>query len=225
MSRVFALGMALLVLPAETHAATEAVTTDPVRPRAPAVDDPGETPGRGDGIYGRFLGDLSLRVGLGAEWDIQAKAVRPLVQVETVAYQTLGLLLCYRQGLSSSDEAQNLLSVGVSLSPLFLIRWSRAAESGHAHLDLLLDSITLAPGIVFATPKDEPFGSALGFELGLSAGLPLLPRANGPWFRTRLDVMSGRKDLAFEKDWGTSLWFYLEWQGFWEVGLLDQGDR
>ncbi len=189
------------------------------------IEDPGNTAGNGDGVYGRLDGDFSLRLGVGAEWDAQAVAARPLARLDWVGYQTLGVYLLYRQGVMSSDEAFSVASLGVTLSPLFLFRWSKALESGHAYGDLVLDSIALSVGAALATPRSGPFAQASGVELGLELGLPFLPRADGPWLRVRGNLANGRGDLGFERDWGAGVMLWLDWQFFFHVGLLDNKSR
>lgn len=189
------------------------------------VEDPGHTAGAGDGVYGRFDGDFSLRVGVGGEWDAQATAVRPLARVDWVGYQTLGVYALYRQGVMDSDEAFSVASLGVTLSPLFLFRWSKALESGRAYGDLVLDSTTLSLGAALGTPRSGNFAEASGVELGLELGLPFLPRADGPWLRVRGHLASGRSDMGFAHDWGGGVLLWLDWQFFFHVGLLDHGRR
>lgn len=184
------------------------------------VTDPGATPGSGDGVYGRYSGDLAYRVGLGIEWDVQAQATRPLIVAELIGYQTIGTYLSYRQGLTKFDEATNVISVGATLSPLFLLRWSNAWELGYPYLDLMIDSLTVAPGLVLSTPDSGPFASSVGLELGFIAGVPILPRADGPWIRAQFNVLSARRSLGFDSAWGSSFFVYLQWQGFFNVGLL-----
>jgi len=185
------------------------------------VEDPVGTKGSGDGVYGRFDGDFSLRLGVGGEWDAQAASVRPLARLDWVGYQTMGVYVLYRQGVMKSDEAFSVASLGVTLSPLFLFRWSKALESGRAYGDLLLDSLTLSVGAALGTPSSGSFAEASGVELGLELGLPLLPRADGPWLRVRGNLASGRDNLGFEQDWGGGVMLWLDWQFFFHVGLLD----
>ena len=189
------------------------------------VIDPGATAGQGDGVYGRYSGDLAYRFGLGIEWDAQAKATRPLAIAELVGYQTVGVYLSYRQGLTKYDEVENVLSFGATLSPLFFLRWSKALEFGYPHLDLMIDSLTIAPGVALSTPASGPFASVLGLELGFLAGVPILPRADGPWIRARFNLLSARRSLGFDSEWGSSFLVYLEWQGFFNVGLLKTNER
>lgn len=215
------LGMLSLALP---PAGLPSLSTTPAI-ALQRVEDPAATPGTGDGVYGRFDGDFSFRVGLGAEWDMQARAARPLARLDLLGYQTLGTYLIYRQGVMIDDEALNVVSWGVSLSPLFLFRWSRALESGRAYGDLVLDSLTLSAGLAAATPRGGAFAEALGFESALEAGVPFLPRADGPWLRCRLNIASGRSGLGFTHDWGGSVMLLLDWQAFFYVGLLKSNHR
>lgn len=214
----------LVMLSALVHppAPTPTLVVSPNLAHVARVEDPANTKGGGDGVYGRFDGDFSLRVGLGGEWDAQAAALRPLARLDWVGYQTLGLYLLYRQSVMKSDEALNIASVGISLSPLFLFRWSKALESGHAYGDLLLDSLTLSVGAALGTPRRGSFAEASGLELGLELGLPILPRADGPWLRVRGNLASGRDNLGFEQSWGGGVMLWLDWQFFFHLGLLGQ---
>jgi hypothetical protein len=151
---------------------------------------------------------------------MQAHVGRPLLNIEWLGYQTVGAYLGFRQSVSKNDVAENVLSLGALISPLFIWRWSEAKQAGHAYLDLTIDSLTLATGLVLATPRSERFASAPGLELGLIAGVPFLPRADGPWLKVRMDAFTGRQAMGFESSWGASCRIYLEWQGFVHAGLL-----
>lgn len=207
-----------------SHVARSAAADRPAASLA-HVTDPGATAGRGDGVYGRYSGDLAYRFALGIEWDAQAKATRPLIVAELVGYQTIGVYLSYRQGLTKHDEVENVISFGATFSPLFFLRWSKAAELGYPHLDLMIDSLTIAPGLALSTPPSGPFAGSVGLELGFGAGVPILPRADGPWIRARFNLLSARRSLGFDSEWGSSLFVYVEWQGFFNAGLLRTGER
>ncbi len=184
------------------------------------VVDPGATAGGGDGVYGRFDGDLSYRFDLGLMWDVQVEKARPWAQLELNGYQTLGIFVGYGYGIQATDPVSHTLSAGATLSPLFLFRWSKAKQWGYPYLDLLVDSLTVSPGLVLATPREGRFGSALGFDLGCGLGVPLLPRADGPWLRSTFHLTTGRKQLGLAHDLAGSMMFMLEWQGFFFLGLL-----
>ena len=185
-----------------------------------SAEDPIEKSGQGDGVYGRFEGDLSLRAGLGLEFDPSQEALRPLTLFHLAAYQTVGFYGSFRMGLADEDSTLRVGSLGLTLTPLFLWRWSSARESGWAMGDLLLDSIGLSCGAHLThsrlgSPVDEP-----GLELGALFGIPLLAKANGPWLRARAQLLTGRPPRAGEESPEGTIWLYLAWEKFFNAGLL-----
>jgi hypothetical protein len=179
------------------------------------VDDPAEETKSGDGVYGRFNGDMSLQIGAGVEAEFSELAFRPALHGDFMLYQTAGLYGSYRKSVSDEDPAEQVASVGLQLAPLFLIRWPRAWESGPALLDLTVDSLSLYAGAHFTHPRGGDFAESIGLETGLSLGVPLLGRANGLWLRSRGGVFTA------EDEWSGSAWLYLSWQGFVHTGLLE----
>jgi hypothetical protein len=131
----------------------------------------------------------------------------------------------YRHIVLAQDAIMNLAAVVIALSPLFLLRWPRALESGNAHGDLILDSLAVSAGLALGTPRQGQFAEAPGFEMGLEMGAPFLPRANGPWVRLRLNVASGRRQVDLEQAWGGGVMLWLDWQGFFFAGLLKSEGR
>jgi hypothetical protein len=186
------------------------------------VEDPAKTKGSGDGVYGRFNGDFSYRLSLGAEFDLGTDTVRLLTLAELVTYQTLGLYGSFGEALSPNDPETRHVSFGLSLTPLFLWRWSRARETGYSVWDLTLDSFGLAGGLRLTQPQGGSFANDLGLELGAVLGAPLLARANGPWLRVRANLLTGRGSLQDNGSLGAALWVYLTWEGFFEVGILPE---
>src|SRR5690606_23630613 len=115
--------------------------------------------------------------------------------------------------LGASDPLVRALSMGVSLSPLFLLRFPRSWETGSALFDLTLDSLALTAGAVLAEPVDGMlFEKPMG-EFGLQVGVPLLGKANGLWLRTRGQFTAG-------PDAGGAAWIWFSWQGFVHAGIL-----
>lgn len=186
------------------------------------VEDPAPA-GAGDGVHGRLRGDLSLRGSLGAEFDITSPAIRPLVIGELVGYQTVGVYTAYRESLSTQDGLERALSAGLTLTPFFLWRFSRATQTGRPFWDLFVDSVGLTGGLLLQQPEGEAFASAVGAELGGTLAIPLMARANGLWLRARMLAQSGRKALG-QEPWGASGWLTLTWEGFFYTGLLKTRD-
>ncbi len=204
----------LLVLLFLTLVTEGRANTESPPPRASRVIDPGEGKGPGDGVYGRFNGDMSLRVGVGTELDTTTRSARLLVSTDLMVYQFAGLGLSYRESLSSTDAYLRILSAGINVSPLFLLRFNQSKEWGYAYPDLLLDSLGVFLGAHFSQPRGGAFSEVVGFEGALLFGVPLLGKANGPWLRTRANLLTRPAEVN-----GT-FFLYLAWEGFLEAGLL-----
>ena len=136
-----------------------------------------------DGVYGRFLGDLELSLGLGAEID---SPTRGAARVTAHYYSMAGVYAVYRDAFSDADDGdRRVLGFGIDLRPAFIPRWARNLQQGPAFFDLWIDSISLGLGAYWAQPPGADFGAARGFEASLGAGLPLLGSAPGPWLEAR----------------------------------------
>lgn len=179
------------------------------------VDDSVRSNSDGGGVYGRFDGDLSLSVGLGADADFEYGSVRPSAHLGARFYQTLGLRTSLGQAVDSGDPVERMLGVAVLVEPLFLLRWNADKEWGKAFWDLTLDSLSLSVGTHITEPRGGNFGDVAGAEFGLGLGLPLALRAEGPWLRARFSGLTGRGDFE------PLLTVYLDWQWLFAVGLLD----
>lgn len=171
---------------------TEMATARGAGPSEGRVDDAVRSASDGGGVYGRFDGDLSLSVGLGADADFEYAVVRPSAHLATRFYQTLGLGISLSQAIDGADPVERMLGVGLLIEPLFLIRWNSDEEWGHAFWDLTFDSLSLSLGAHITEPRGGNFGDVAGGEFGLGFGLPLFARAEGLWIRTRFSGLLGR---------------------------------
>lgn len=161
--------------------------------------------GDGDGVYGRFDGDVDLGLSLGAE--LESDVQRLLIAASAHYFWTAGIYGTYREAVGDERDEQptpTLLSVGVDIRPLFVPRWSFDWQTGPATLDLMLDSISASAGAYFA-PGDEGAGRR-GFETSFGAGVPLTGSAGGPWLSARYDVRFPEAGEA-----NTSVWLMLSW--------------
>jgi hypothetical protein len=147
--------------------------------------DPDANHHQGDGAYGRFDGDLELGLGAGGMLAFSDRALGVAVRGDARWYSTAALYGQYAEALSDDPRVERRLGVGVELTPLFLIRWSQALETGPAVVDLALDSLSLGLGMTFATPRERGFASRKAFEGSLGVGVPLLGTATGPWLELR----------------------------------------
>lgn len=163
--------------------------------------------GRGDGVYGRLDGPFALALGASLEAAPASGALRPGAVGTLRFFQTAGLGLGYSQAVMTEDPLERSLGVSLLLEPLFLLRWSRDGQWGHAFWDLLVDSVSLSGGLLLAEPRDGTLGDAAAFRGGLGLGVPLLARASGPWLR-----VGGLLDVGLEPEVVGTLQVRLEWQ-------------
>jgi hypothetical protein len=134
-----------------------------------------------DGVYGRFDGDLTLTLGLGAELEDGARGA---LIGRALYYHTAGLVLGYADSLGGDLPVRRVGFLGAELRPLFLPRWRYDLEFGSPLLDLSLDSLALGAG-VFVARRAEPEETLTGIELSLGLGVPLFARAEGLWLEAR----------------------------------------
>jgi hypothetical protein len=138
----------------------------------------------GDGVYGRFDGDLDIGLGLGAEVD--SNTARGGARASLHYFSMIGLYATYSDVLGRSDPApERFVATGIDMRPAFVPRWSRDLQRGPGALDLALDSISLGLGVWWAEPRDGSLGDQRGFEGSLGMGVPLFGGANGLWIEAR----------------------------------------
>ncbi|HWA77904.1 MAG TPA: hypothetical protein VG937_36470 [Polyangiaceae bacterium] len=152
-------------------------TTSPVRGEVVPRDKFHEH----DGVYGRFDGDLTLSIGLGAELH---DGPRGALLGRALYYHTGGLTLSYADALGGDVTPRRVASASIELRPLFLPRWSLDLECGCPLVDLTLDSLALGAG-VFVARRGEPSESKAGLELSVGLGIPLFAKAEGLWLEGR----------------------------------------
>jgi hypothetical protein len=165
----------------------------------------------GDGVYGRFDGDLEIGIGLGAELDFGG-LTRPSAQLGLHYFARAGIYASYGDAFGASDAPSDVVrkfGCGVDLRPVFVPRWANAMEAGPALLDLTLDSISLAVGAFWAEPEDGAFGDQRGFETSLGFGVPFFGRADGLWLEAR-----GALRWPDEGEREESIFALLSWHSF-----------
>lgn len=182
-----------------------------------------------DGLYGRFEGDLELRVHAGAAFAAGGPALA--ASVAALYLSSAGVYLHYTDALGSdAPRVTRSLSGGVHLQPFFLARYAFDAERGPAFLDLLVDSLALELGALWSAPRQSPWDEHPGLEVALGAALPFLPRATGPFLGVRgalrwrpADFVAGAPGNAFDR--GAVLSITLGWHQVVLTHLVDAGDR
>lgn len=184
-----------------------------LRPRPVGVPQTEVGPS-GDGVYGRFLGDMAWSLGLGGELDFSSTSLRPQVRGALRFYQAVGVYAHFTQAVQTDDPWERGVSAGLLIEPLFLLRWPDNKQTGRALLDLTIDSLSLSVGATVIEPRSGNFADKAVFDLGLGFGVPLLGRANGLWLRPRgvLRLLDDTPQFVLQLG--------LEWQGFFESALL-----
>ena len=201
---------------------------------------PARAQGAGDGVYGRFEGDLELRGHLGAAFAGGGPALA--AQLTAVYLSTAGVYVHYTDAAGSDRPAvTRSISAGVHLQPLFLARGGINAERGPAFVDLLIDSFAFELGAVWTatrppSPGPPPGPQASwddhpGLEAALAIGLPLFARATGPYVGLRgalrwrpVDFVAGGPPTSIV-DRGAVLSLTLGWHQVLRAHLVDSGDR
>lgn len=152
--------------------------TSPVRGEV----EPSDEPAQHDGVYGRFQGDLTLTIGVGAEFDGETRGA---LLGRALYYHTAGLQLGYADSLGADNVVRRLGFLGVELRPLFLPRWALDLQFDSPLLDLTVDSLALGAGAFVARLDGERNETQAGVELSLGFGVPLFAKAEGPWLEAR----------------------------------------
>lgn len=202
----------LVLLHVSSQAAAESAF-GPTRGTVRRIDGPDPNRPRGDGVYGRFGGDVALQIGAGVEGDFRNPSFRPLALGSVSLYQTIGAYATYRESVAPADPWARVVSAGLIVSPLFLLRWPRSLETGSATWDLTVDSLALVGGVCFPEEDGAGFFGAPAAEFGLEMGVPLLRRANGLFLKARAQFTTSNEIAP-------AAFLWLSWQGFVNAGLL-----
>lgn len=183
-----------------------------------------------DGVYGRFDGDLDLRVGAGAS--VAQGGVGLSAFLSTLYLSSAGLYAHYTDALGAEGPTiARSIAAGLVLEPLFLGRFASDLERGPARLDLLIDSFSLSLGAVWEQRNlSTPFAKEPGIELAVGLGFPFFAAARGlslgvrGALRVRPEVVSGQAPFALVEQ-GALLSITLNWRQILPVHLVDAGDR
>lgn len=129
--------------------------------------------GAGDGLYGRFDGDVWLSVAVGAGGVIGGGTTRNAGTLELRAryLDSLGPFAFAEGDGLFGDGTMWRIGGGLELRPLFLARFLTNNSFGYEWLDVLVDSFGLELGVVALSP-DERARAAL--VLGTALEVPLV---------------------------------------------------
>lgn len=189
----------------------------------------GDKPDKPDTSYGRIDGDLSGSLGVGATFG--PRAPRAAVDLRLRYLWTAGVFATYEDGplFGSGADPRRAFATGIELRPLFLARWLQGLETGHAHLDLTIDSFALELGAVFLEPPGRPFGSRPGLQAGIGLQLPVLPWSTGPVVGIHggarwSDAALGGRTIEGPSDRSLYLLVTVAWQQVFGAHVVDLGD-
>ena len=136
----------------------------------------------GDGLYGRFDGDvwLSAAVGAGGVFGDGAARSAGTVELRARFLDSVGPFAFVQGDGLFGDASRWRVGGGLELRPLFLARFLTSNSIGQEWLDVFLDSFSIELGVV-ALGLGEPTSGALGaqqssaaFVLGTGLDLPIL---------------------------------------------------
>ena len=182
----------------------------------------------GDGVYGRFDGDLELRAHAGVAF----AGGGPMLAARAglIYLSTAGIYLHYTDACGSGGPlvARSFAS-GVHLAPLFLARYAVDGEHGPAPDALLSDSLAFELGAFWSQPQKTGWDDHPGLEVAIDLALPFLPRATGPFLGVRGalrwrpgDFVAGAPGNPVDR--GALLSLTLGWHHVLLTHLVDQGD-
>jgi len=189
--------------------------------------------GRADSVdpsYGRIEGDVAVAPGLG--FAAVARGASLVGEMRIRYLETAGIFAVYEDGsvVGSAAEPRRSLAVGTELRPLFLARYLQDLEVRRAWFDLIVDSLGLDLGAVFAQPAGESFGESPGLQVGLGFGVPLAIRACGPWVGVRAGIRWSEDALTTGRvrgadDRSAYLAVLLVYEQLFMTHAVDVGDR
>lgn len=194
-----------------------------------------------DGAYGRFDGDLDLRLDAGVAFAAGGPALA--ISASALYLGTAGIYAHYTDalgrggptgatagaGLAGPTVARSI-AAGVVLAPLFLARYATDLEHGPARLDLFLDSLGFALGAFWYAPTGGAIRPDAGLEFAVLLSFPVLPQATGPFVGLRGALRFRPEDFAGTTsgnivDRGAFLSLTFGYHQLVRAHLVDAGDR
>jgi hypothetical protein len=182
-----------------------------------------------DGAYGRYDGDLDLRLGAGMAIMQEGPALS--ANVSALLLSSAGLYVQYIDAFDAGRRIPRSISTGLVIEPLFLARTAFNLQIGKGRLDLAIDSFAIGLGAYWTIPRlptnptNEP-----GIEFSLGFGLPFLAQASGPVLglrgalRASPAAMAGTEKFGLVEQ-GAYLSITLSWRQIVMTHLVDARDR
>lgn len=189
-----------------------------------------------DGAYGRLKGDVTLVVGVGG--GVVARSDRKLVSGDLrLRYlDAIGAAFVYEEAdaFKSATVDHGALHrsfiTALEIRPLFPIRFLKNMESKQRFFELVLDSIGLELGTVWAVREGNATRRP-GWLLGLGVEVPIVAAATGPWLRLATSVRWSPERLdgvaAADDPGGRAVIFSLglAWHQVFGAHAVDAGDE
>jgi hypothetical protein len=193
----------------------------------------GDSAARADPVdpsYGRVEGDVTVAPGIGLAAGARGASLVGELRIRYL--ETAGVFAMYEDGsvVGSPAEPRRSLALGTEVRPLFLARYLQDLELRRAWIDLIVDSLGLDLGAVFAQPAGESFGESPGLQVGLGFGVPLAIRACGPWVGVRAGIRWSEDALTTGRvrgadDRSAYLAVLLVYEQLFMTHAVDVGDR
>lgn len=185
---------------------------------------------RVDASHGRLVGDVGIAGAVGMT--VGARGPRASADLRLRYLSSAGIFAMYEDGgiLASAAEPRRNLAFGIEVRPLFLARWATGRELGRAYLDLLIDSLAIEIGPVFAQPEGARFGARPGLQMGLGFELPFSTVASGPFLALHgggrwSDAALAGGPLDGPSDRALFLMIAVGWQQLFGADLVEAADR
>lgn len=182
-----------------------------------------------DGAYGRYEGDLDLRLGAGAGLMKEGPALSAFASAMLLS--SAGIYVNYLDAFDDQRHVPRSISTGLVIEPVFLARTAFNLQIGSGRSDLLIDSFAIGLGAYWTiprlptNPRNEP-----GIEFSLGFSVPFLPRASGPMLgirgalRASPAAMAGTEKFGLMEQ-GAYLSLTLGWRQLVTAHLVDARDR
>jgi len=182
-----------------------------------------------DGAYGRYDGDLDLRIGAGAAIMQEGPALSAFASASLLS--SAGVYVHYAESFDDARRIPRSISTGLVIEPMFLARTAFNLQIGNGRLDLAIDSFAIGLGAYWTiprlptNPKNEP-----GIEFSLGFGLPFFARASGPVLGFRGALRASPAALAGDEKFGlveqgAYLSITLAWRQLVTTHIVDSRDR
>jgi hypothetical protein len=182
-----------------------------------------------DGAYGRYDGDLDLRIGAGAAIMQEGPALSAFASA--LLLSSAGVYVHYADAFDDARRVPRSISTGLVIEPMFLARTAFNLQIGSGRLDLAIDSFAIGLGAYWTIPRlpTNPMNEP-GLEFSLGFGLPFFASASGPVLGVRGALRASPAAMARSEKFGlleqgAYLSITLAWRQLVSAHLVDARDR